>query len=92
MARSVNHGIHVGGGAGDRFHLKPLLPLLTGDGRFYVLAVSQNAVRLLQGTRHSIHEIRPELMPKSFADATHFWGKEREQDFRVRPAEKGQSE
>ena len=26
---------------GDRFHIKPLLPMLTGDGRFYVLALSQ---------------------------------------------------
>jgi len=38
----------------DRFHLKPLLPLLTGDGRFYILALSQNQVRLLQGTRYSV--------------------------------------
>ncbi|MBI5252699.1 MAG: hypothetical protein HY912_24655, partial [Desulfomonile tiedjei] len=34
----------------DRFHTKPLLPLLSGDGLFYVLALSQNQVRLLQGT------------------------------------------
>lgn len=25
----------------DRFHLKPLLSLLTGDGQFYILALSQ---------------------------------------------------
>jgi hypothetical protein len=36
----------------DRFHFKPLLPLLTGDGKFYILALSQNDVRLLQGTRY----------------------------------------
>jgi hypothetical protein len=42
---------------GEAFYLKPLLPLLTGDGRFYVLALSQNAVRLLQGTRHSVELI-----------------------------------
>jgi hypothetical protein len=38
----------------DRFHIKPLLPLLSGDGRFYVLALSQSEVRLLQGTRYSV--------------------------------------
>src|SRR5258706_6983936 len=27
---------------GDSFHLKPLLPLLTGDRSFYVLAISPN--------------------------------------------------
>src|SRR5262245_27546155 len=36
---------------GNRFYITPLLPLLSGDGRFFVLALSQNAVRLLQGTR-----------------------------------------
>ena len=52
-----------------RFHVKPLLPLFTGDGRFYVLAISQNAVRLLQGTRHSVDEIEVPNMPASLADA-----------------------
>ena len=32
-----------------RFHIKPLLALLAA-GRFYVLALSQNQVRLLEGT------------------------------------------
>jgi hypothetical protein len=31
----------------DRFHIRPLLPLLSGDGRYYILAISQNKVRLL---------------------------------------------
>lgn len=39
--------------AGDRFHVKPLLPLFSSDGRFYVLALSQNEVRMLQCTRFS---------------------------------------
>ena len=34
----------------ERFHIRPMLPLLTGDGRFYVLALSQKNVRLLHGT------------------------------------------
>jgi len=53
----------------DRFHIKPLLPLLTGDGRFYVLALSQRQVRLLQGTRHHIGEIIPEGLPHNLAEA-----------------------
>ena len=35
-----------------RFHSKPLLPLLSGDGHFFVLALSQKEVRLLRGTRY----------------------------------------
>jgi hypothetical protein len=51
--------------AGDRFHFKPLLPLLSGDGRFYILALSQNTLRLLQGTRYSVSEIELEDIPQS---------------------------
>ena len=40
----------------DHFHIKPLLPLFTGDGQFYILALSQNEVRLLNGTRHSVDQ------------------------------------
>ena len=41
----------------DHFHIKPLLPLLTGDGQFYILALSQNEIRLLLGTRYSVSQI-----------------------------------
>lgn len=54
-----------------RFYVKPLLPLLWGDGRFFVLALSQQQVRLLQGTRYSVDEMYldgiPNL-PKSLAE------------------------
>ncbi len=33
-----------------RFHVKPLLPILAGDGPFHILALSQNQIRLLEGT------------------------------------------
>ncbi len=41
----------------DHFHIKPLLPLFTGDGQFYILALSQNKVRLLNATRYSVSEV-----------------------------------
>jgi hypothetical protein len=53
----------------NRFHLKPLLPLLTADGRFYVLALSQNEIRLLQGTPYSIGELDLDHIPDSLAEA-----------------------
>lgn len=53
-----------------RFHLKPLFPLISGDGAFYVLALSQNQVRLFQGSRYHISEaILGEEVPRSLADA-----------------------
>jgi release factor family 7 len=62
----------------DRFHLKPLLPLLSGDERFYILALSQNQVRLLQGTRFSISGIKLEGVPESLADVLKFDGPEKQ--------------
>ena len=53
----------------ERFHLKPLLSLFANDGQFYVLALSQNQVRLLQGTRYNVSEINLENVPKSLAEA-----------------------
>lgn len=52
----------------DRFHLKPLLPFLTSDGTFYVLAASQKQLRLLEGTQHSVDEIELESLPQTLAD------------------------
>jgi hypothetical protein len=49
----------------ERFHLKPLLPLLSGDGRFYILALSQNQVRLLKASRFKVEEIELEDVPEN---------------------------
>jgi hypothetical protein len=52
-----------------RFHLKPLVPLLSGDGRFYLLALSQGRVRLYQCARDSISEIEWKDMIRSKDEA-----------------------
>jgi len=39
------------------FHIKPLLPLLNRVGKFYILFVSLNNIRLFQGTVDTISEI-----------------------------------
>lgn len=54
-----------------RFHIKPLLALLASDVRFYVLALSQNRVRLLECTRYTAAEVVIKNMPKSLADILH---------------------
>jgi hypothetical protein len=52
-----------------RFHVKPLLPLLSGDGRFYLLALSQGAVRILSGTRDTVRMLDADGVPASLDEA-----------------------
>ena len=52
-----------------RFHIKPLLPLVGSDARFYILALSQNEVRLLEGTCCSVEEVDLENVPESINEA-----------------------
>jgi len=56
----------------DRFHIKPLLPLFSQEGRFHILALSQNAVRLFQGTHYGVGEVALESLPKNLADALNY--------------------
>ncbi len=53
----------------DRFHLKPLLPLLSRDERFYILALSQNEVKLYEGTSLTIREVKIEGLPQGIGKA-----------------------
>lgn len=39
------------------FHIKPLLPLLSSDGKFYILALDLNGIRLFLGTRDTVNEV-----------------------------------
>ena len=49
---------------GERFHIAPLLPMLQGNGHFYILALTQNSVSLYEATRYAIREVvLPELAP-----------------------------
>ncbi len=61
-----------------RFVVKPLLPLLSGDGVYYVLAISRNELRLLEGTRQGVKEIEVDEMPANMARALTRRGREGE--------------
>ena len=55
---------------GDRLYLKPLVPVLTNDSKFYLLALSQNEVKFFLGSHYSISQIDlPEGVPASLAEA-----------------------
>jgi hypothetical protein len=65
----------------EGFHVKPLIPYLTNDGIFYILAVSQNNVRLLRGSRFSVDELDADTFPTSLAEALRFDEPERQLQF-----------
>jgi hypothetical protein len=52
--------------------------LLRPDGLFYILALSQNQVRLLHGTRHTVSAVDRAHAPRNLADALRFDGKEKQ--------------
>ena len=70
--------------AGDRFEIKPLLPLLADDGHYFVLALSQKHNRLLMATKHSVREIPTPNVPESVEAALPFHEVERQLQFHSR--------
>ena len=71
----------------DRFHISPLLPLLTGDGHFFVLALSQNQIRLLEGTRDRLEEVDLPGVPLGVRDALQ--GEEAQKQLQLYVADRG---
>jgi hypothetical protein len=65
----------------ETFHLKPLLPLLSEDGGFHVLAISQNSVRLFRGTRQLLDEVELEGVPRSLDEALQYDDPQRQLQF-----------
>ena len=53
----------------NRFYVKPLVPLLVNDERFYILALSRKAVRLLECSRDHAHEVDLPDVPQGMEDA-----------------------
>lgn len=54
---------------GEGFVLGPLVRYLQGDGHYYVLAASQNSLRMLSGDKHHLDEIEVDSLPEDFRDA-----------------------
>ncbi len=54
----------------ESYYFKPVLPLFMNNGHYYILALSQNEVRLFEATQHSVGQIDlPEGTPKSLDEA-----------------------
>lgn len=41
----------------DHFYVKPLTPLFSGDGRFFILALTLHGAQFYEATRHTITEV-----------------------------------
>lgn len=53
-----------------RFYTKPLLPLLSGDGRFFILDLDLKELKLYEGSKFSLNRIElPEDTPAGFDEA-----------------------
>ncbi|HHE41313.1 MAG TPA: hypothetical protein ENL12_01515, partial [Dehalococcoidia bacterium] len=68
------------------FHVSPLIPLFSASGMYYVLALSQNHVRLIQCTRDAAWEVTPDSVPERLADALQYDDFSKELQFRSAPA------
>ncbi len=65
----------------DQFHIKPLLPLLYLNGRFYILALSQQDVRLYEATLENIEEVTLRGVPRTLRDVVGYDYEERSLQF-----------
>ena len=65
LDRPSEEQVHVG----ERFYVRPLLPLLHGNGRFVLVAVSQKHVRLFEGNSEGLEERTPDDLPQNLKDA-----------------------
>lgn len=63
------------------FYLKPLLPLVNNSGTYYVLAASQNQVRVFQANHSSIQALELENVPTSLAEALRYDDPEKQLQF-----------
>jgi hypothetical protein len=75
--------------AADRFHLKPLLPLLSHNGKFYILALSQNEVHLYRCARDQVKELKSESIPSNIREALKYHDREKQLQFHTGTPEAG---
>ncbi len=64
-----------------RFYVKPLLPVLINESRFYVLALSQKAVRLLECSRDHVQAVDLASVPQGMEAALPEGGSPQDQHY-----------
>lgn len=68
---------------GDRFCMRPLLPAVSNDDGYYLLALSQNRVRLFECTRAGAREVDLYDIPGSLQEAVGYDWEEKSLQFHV---------
>ena len=72
------------------YYVKPVLPLFTNNGHYFILAISQDEVRLFEGTRNSVGQIDlPEEAPKSLEEARQFKDPQKQLQFQTGTSQGG---
>lgn len=54
---------------GNQFYITPVLEVFQNAGQFYILALSQNETRLLEGTKDEVKEVEIKQLPPSLVEA-----------------------
>lgn len=73
----------------ERFYTKPLVRLFSHDGQYFVLALSQNDVRLFKGNRDGLDQEPIENLPTDIEDALGTWQSERELQYHTGTGKSG---
>lgn len=58
--------------ASNDFYLKPLLPLLSREEQFYILALNKHHVKLYEANRYGIHRVPVPEIPESVTEALQY--------------------
>ncbi|MFW5774697.1 MAG: hypothetical protein ACOCW2_00285 [Chitinivibrionales bacterium] len=66
---------------GDRFYVKPLIPLAGEDINYYLLAINQGRIRLFQGNRYGIDQVDIPDVPPNISEALSLDDPERQQQW-----------
>ena len=74
----------------NEFYLKPVIPLLNGDGLFHLLTLKKDEVKLYEGARHSITEISIEdCVPSRLEERVGYDYEQESLQFRTQQGNKG---
>ncbi len=61
----------------ERYHIKPLLPLMNMGTRFYLLVLSQSSIRMFQADAWSIRQVNLPGAPRSYEEIAKFFDVEK---------------
>ena len=61
-----------------RFYLKPLISMLSNDGRFFILSLNQKDIKLYEGSQYNIKEVDLKNVPLSIDEALKYDDPERQ--------------